>query len=83
MRGAWVAQSVKCPPLDSGSGHDLMVMRSSLKSVQHGGYLGFSLSLSLCPSPANTCVCAHALFFSLSKKQTKQNKTKLHMIHYR
>ena len=25
MRGAWVAQSVKCPTLDLGSGHDLMV----------------------------------------------------------
>ena len=23
--GAWVAQSVKCPSLDFGSGHDLMV----------------------------------------------------------
>ena len=25
MGGAWVAQSVKPPPLDVGSGHDLMV----------------------------------------------------------
>ena len=25
LGGAWVAQSVKCPTLDFGSGHDLMV----------------------------------------------------------
>ena len=28
LRGAWVAQSVKHPTLDLGSGHDLMVLRS-------------------------------------------------------
>ena len=28
-RDAWVAQSVKCPTLDFGSGHDLVVVRSS------------------------------------------------------
>ena len=28
--GAWVAQLVKCPTLDFGSGHDLRVMGSSL-----------------------------------------------------
>ena len=27
-RGTWVAQSPKCPTLDFGSGHDLIVMRS-------------------------------------------------------
>ena len=26
---AWVAQSIKCPTLDVGSGHDLTVVRSS------------------------------------------------------
>ena len=29
FRGAWVAQSVKSLTLDLGSGHDLMVLRSS------------------------------------------------------
>jgi len=29
-RGLWVAQSVKHPTLDFGSGHDLRVVRSSL-----------------------------------------------------
>ena len=29
IKGAWVAQSVKCLTLDFGSGHDLMVVRSS------------------------------------------------------
>jgi len=28
-QGAWVAQSVKCPTLDFGSGHDLRVGRLS------------------------------------------------------
>ena len=32
-RGAWVAQSVKHPPLDFGSGGDLGVMRLSLESA--------------------------------------------------
>ena len=27
--GAWVAQSVKCPTLDFGSGHYLRILRSS------------------------------------------------------
>ena len=27
--GAWVAQSIECPTLDFGSGHDLRVMRSN------------------------------------------------------
>ena len=31
-QGAWVAQSVKRPTLDFGSGHDLTVVRSSLAS---------------------------------------------------
>ena len=31
-KGAWVAQSVKHPTLDFGSGHDLRIMRSSLPS---------------------------------------------------
>ena len=50
-RGAWVAQGVKRLTLDSGSGHDLRVMR---RSPVRGSLLSrvcfrFSLSLSLCP----------------------------------
>ena len=37
-RGPWVAQSVKHPTLDSGSGHDLRVVRSS-------PVLGFTLGM--------------------------------------
>ena len=53
-RGAWVAQSVKHPTLDSSSSHNLMVLGFKPQ-------VGFcadstepawdSLSLSLCPSP--------------------------------
>ncbi|XP_049491118.1 protein CREG1 isoform X1 [Panthera uncia] len=49
------AQSVKRLILDIGSGHDreIAVMRSSPELYAQGGVcLGFSLSLSLCPSPA-------------------------------
>ena len=56
--GAWVVQSVERPTLDLGSGHDLTVHEIE---PQVGAYLRFSLSLSLCPSPA------HA--FSLSQKK--------------
>ena len=45
IKGAWVAQSTKCPTLDFGSGHDLRVIGLSPKSLL--GILGFSLSLSL------------------------------------
>ena len=62
--GAWVAQSVKCPTLDFGSGHDLTVMGSSPMS---GSVLAvpawdfLSLALSFCPSPT----CTHT--YTLSK----------------
>ena len=57
FRGAWVAQSVKHPTLDFGSGHDLLVREfkpldglctDSVKPAWNS----LSLSLSLCPSPA-------------------------------
>ena len=41
FRDTWVAQSVKRPTLDFGSGHDLMVMRSSPMS---GSILGMELA---------------------------------------
>ena len=53
-QGAWLAQLVKCPTLDFGSGHDLKVVRLIPMS---GSILGV-LPLSLCPSPLS---CAHAL----------------------
>ena len=54
-----MAQSVKCPTLDFGSGHDLTVRGMEPRVEQCGTCLGFSLSLSLCPSPA------HALSLSI------------------
>ena len=38
LGGFWVAQSVEYPTLDFGSGHDLMVVRSSTLSAPHGGW---------------------------------------------
>ena len=61
----WVTQSVKRSTLDFGSCHDRTVVGSSLVSgsaLTGGACLGFSLSLSLCPSSSR----AHAL--SLSQK---------------
>ena len=49
-RGAWMAHSVKCPTLDFGSGHDLMVLEVGLRAVSLGFSLSLSLSLSLCPA---------------------------------
>ena len=48
-RGAWVAQSAEHPPLDFGSGHDLMVEGSSpaLGSVLTAWNLLGTSSLSL------------------------------------
>ena len=51
--GAWVAQSVKRPTLDFGSGHDLMVadikpaLGSALKALSLLGILPLPLSLPL------------------------------------
>ena len=64
--GAWVAQLVKHPTLDFGSGHDLIVhgIESYIglcTDLMAWAYLGFSLSLSL-PFPASM-----SLFLALSK----------------
>ena len=60
-KGAWVAQSVKCPTLDFGSGHNLMVHEiqpcvssaliawSLLGILSLPFYLPFPLSRSLSP----------------------------------
>ena len=59
-QGTWVAQSVSCPTLDFGPGHDLMAVRSNLtlgSAAKRGACSGFS-PLSLCPSP---CLCVLSL----------------------
>ena len=67
-RGARVAQSVKCPTLDFGSGHDFRVMRLSLM-------LGSALSMEPLEIPffcsSSTPMHACALSLSLSKKKRK------------
>ena len=62
---AWGAQSVKCPALDFGAGHDLTVRGIKPRVGLYAGSMepawdSLSLSLSLCHSPAP------ALFLSLS-----------------
>ena len=64
----WVAQSVECLTLDFGSGHDLVVCgigpRVGLDRVTAWDpCLGFSLSVSLCPSPA----CTHSFSLKINK----------------
>ena len=51
-RGAWVAQSMECPALDFGSGHDLRVMESPCQALHWVWSLLKipSLPLFLCPS---------------------------------
>ena len=50
-----MVQLVKPPTLDFDSSHDLTIHETEPHvglCAEHGGYLGFSLSLSLCPFPA-------------------------------
>ena len=70
-RGAWVAQLVKHGTLDFHSGHNLTVVTLSPTSpgflhAEHGACFRFSLSLSLCFSPACT--------LSQKTKQKQANK---------
>ena len=72
-----MGQLVKCPTLDFGPGHDLMICemephvglcmtaQSLLGILSHTRSLSLSFSLSLCLSPA--CVYTLALVFSLLK----------------
>ena len=78
-RGAWVAQLVKCPTLDSGSGHDLAVCEIKpcvglSADVAEPAWESLSPSLSI-PSPA----CAHALSLKINK-QTHTHKECVHLI---
>ena len=63
FRSAWVAQPVKCPTLDFGSGSEIEPHAGLC--ARHGGCLGFSLSLP--PPPPSPCG-------TLSLKQTKPQK---------
>ena len=62
-RGTWVAHLVKCPTLDFGSGHHLMVhgfkpcLGLCADSVE-AAWDSLSPSLCPCPSPAYAHVCA-------------------------
>lgn len=63
-RGVWVAQLVECLPLGFVSGYDQgheMGPHNGLRT-QHGVYLRFSLSLSLCLSYLHQLMCSHSLF---------------------
>lgn len=65
MHGVWVAQLVKFPTLDFGSGHDLKVLRSSPVSGSALG--GESARDSLSPSPSDP-LSVPSPAFSLSNK---------------
>ena len=66
VRGTQVAQSVKCPTLDLGSGHDLSeVMGSSSRlRLLLSGEVCLPPSLSASP-PAHMLACALSPFISL------------------
>ena len=68
--GTWVAQLVKHLTLGFSSGHDLMAswVQASRRALSwhHRACLGFSLSLSLCPSP--TCAISVSLKINKLKK---------------
>ena len=65
----WGACVGKHPTLDFGSSHDLRVVRQLQVRLctECGAFLGFPLSLSLCPSPA----CETVLTLSLPKIKKK------------
>ena len=64
-RGTWVAQSVKHPTLDFGSGHDLTVTEFEphigLCADGRSKLLGFFLSSLSAPPPAHSHTCALSL----------------------
>ena len=77
--GTWVAQSVKCPTLAFGSGHDLMVHETEHHMglcVDSTDTAWDSLSLSLCPSHS----CALPLSQNKLKKKSKMLKETTHII---
>ena len=65
VQGAWVAQLVKCPNLDFGSGYDPRVVRlspalgSALSMKPAWDSLSLSLSLSLSAPHSPMCMHTH------------------------
>ena len=60
-----MAQLVKHPTLDLGSGHDLMVLRVVFHADgTEPAWDSLPPRLSLCPSPAHACM--HSFIYSLS-----------------
>ena len=75
--GTWVAQSVKLPTLDFGSGHDLTVceFEPSTGLCAHSAEPASDpVSPSLCPSTACACACALSLS-KINKNCKKEKKT--------
>ena len=83
----WVAQLNKCLTLGFCTGHDLRVLRLSTElgsEVCRGG-LGFSLPLSLCPSPPplsqiNKSFLKNETSLLISKNYTKKCLSQVHSI---
>ena len=69
-KGAWMAQTVKCPALDLSSGHDRTIceFKPHVRLCTDGVEPAWdSASPSLCPSPA----CALSLSLSRNKSTQK------------
>ena len=77
-RGAWEAQSIRCPTLEFSSGSHGFVRLSPTKalSCQRRACLEFPPSLSVCPSPACTCVLSPKNKYINGKKETNKERKK-------
>ena len=64
--GAWVAQSIKCPTVGFGSGHDLMVNEFKPCVGLHAEPAWDSLSLCLSLSASPLFMLTHCLSLSVS-----------------
>ena len=71
MRDAWVAQSVECPTLGFGSGHDLRVVR--LSPASGSALSGESVCDSLSPSPLPYPPLLHSLLRARARAHSKIN----------
>ena len=71
-----MAQSVKCPTLGFGSGHDHMVLEfEPARSLLGIVCLSVSLPFSLHPCPTRMPACAHTLSVSLKINELKKNQS--------
>ena len=77
MSGApgWLAQLVKCPTLDFGSGHDLRVMRSSPVSV--AWWVWSLIKILSVPLPLSLSPHLLTLYQKLKKTKNKQTNKKV------